>query len=104
MFLSRAGNSIIAEQQRKIYNRLLQQGISFYNNMPSSDILVRVTHNAQAARAVIDTIVTSFVRDMFTLLGLVAVMFYQQPLLSLISFIFRSSRHFRRTYFDEKST
>lgn len=88
MFLSRAGNSIIAEQQRKIYNRLLQQGVSFYNNMPSSDILVRVTHNAQAARAVIDTIVTSFVRDMFTLLGLVAVMFYQQPLLSLISFIF----------------
>lgn len=88
MFLSRAGNSIIAEQQRKIYNRLLQQGVSFYNNMPSSDILVRVTHNAQAARAVIDTIVTSFVRDMFTLLGLVAVMFYQQPLLSLISFVF----------------
>lgn len=88
MFLSRAGNSIIAEQQRKIYNRLLQQGLSFYNNMPSSDILVRVTHNAQAARAVIDTIVTSFVRDMFTLLGLVAVMIFQQPLLSLISFIF----------------
>lgn len=88
MFLSRAGNSIIAEQQRKIYNRLLQQGISFYNNMPSSDILVRVTHNAQAARAVIDTVVTSFVRDMFTLLGLVAVMFFQQPMLSLISFIF----------------
>jgi ATP-binding cassette subfamily B protein len=56
--------------------------------MPSSEILVRVTHNAQAARAVIDTVVTSFVRDMFTLLGLVAVMFYQQPLLSLISFIF----------------
>lgn len=88
MFLSRAGNSIIAEQQRKIYGRLLQQGVSFYNNIPSSDILVRVTHNAQAARAVIDTIVTSFVRDLFTLLGLVAVMLYQQPLLSMLSFIF----------------
>lgn len=88
MFLSRAGNSIIAEQQRKIYNRLLQQGVAFYNNIPSSDILVRVTHNAQAARAVIDTIVTSFVRDLFTLFGLVAVMLYQQPLLSMLSFIF----------------
>lgn len=88
MFLSRAGNSIIAEQQRKIYNRLLQQGIAFYNNIPSSDILVRVTHNAQAARAIIDTVVTSFVRDLFTLFGLVAVMLYQQPLLSLLSFIF----------------
>lgn len=88
MFLSRAGNSIIAEQQRKIYNRLLQQGVAFYNNIPSSDILVRVTHNAQAARAVIDTVVTSFVRDLFTLFGLVAVMLYQQPMLSMLSFIF----------------
>lgn len=86
-FLSKAGNSIVAEQQRKIYDRLLQQGLSFFQSIPSSDILVRVTHNAQAARQVIDTVVTSFVRDLFSLLGLVAVMVYQQPVLSLASFV-----------------
>lgn len=86
-YLSKAGNSIVAEQQRKIYDRLLQQGLSFFQSIPSSDILVRVTHNAQAARQVIDTVVTSFVRDLFSLLGLVAVMFWQQPVLSLASFI-----------------
>ncbi|AWC25688.1 Putative multidrug export ATP-binding/permease protein [Aminobacter sp. MSH1] len=86
-FLSRVGNSIIADRQRKIYDRILAQGISFYHSIPSSDLITRVTHNAQAARAVLDVIVTSFVRDLFSLLGLVAVMVYQQPVLSLVAFI-----------------
>lgn len=86
-YLSKAGNSIVAEQQRKIYDRLLKQGVSFFQNMPSSELLVRVTYNAQAARSVIDTIVTSFVRDLFSLLGLIIVMFAQNFLLSAISMI-----------------
>ncbi|QKJ94014.1 ABC transporter ATP-binding protein [Agrobacterium pusense] len=86
-YLSKAGNSIVSEQQRKIYDRLLKQGVSFFQNMPSSELLVRVTYNAQAARNVIDTIVTSFVRDLFSLLGLIVVMFAQNFLLSAISMI-----------------
>lgn len=86
-YLSKAGNSIVAEQQRKIYDRLLLQGVSFFQNLPSSELLVRVTYNAQAARSVIDTIVTSFVRDLFSLIGLVIVMFAQNFLLSAISMI-----------------
>ncbi|WP_454687500.1 ABC transporter ATP-binding protein [Agrobacterium leguminum] len=86
-YLSKAGNSIVSEQQRKIYDRLLKQGVSFFQNMPSSELLVRVTYNAQAARNVIDTIVTSFVRDLFSLLGLIIVMFAQNFLLSAISML-----------------
>ena len=86
-YLSKAGNSIVAEQQRKIYDRLLKQGVSFFQNLPSSELLVRVTYNAQAARSVIDTIVTSFVRDLFSLIGLIIVMFAQNFLLSAISMI-----------------
>nr|WP_272871322.1 ABC transporter ATP-binding protein [Agrobacterium tumefaciens] len=86
-YLSKAGNSIVAEQQRKIYDRLLKQGVSFFQNLPSSELLVRVTYNAQSARSVIDTIVTSFVRDLFSLLGLIVVMFAQNFLLSAISMI-----------------
>ncbi|MCZ7470046.1 ABC transporter ATP-binding protein/permease [Agrobacterium sp. O3.4] len=86
-YLSKAGNSIVAEQQRKIYDRLLKQGVSFFQNLPSSELLVRVTYNAQSARSVIDTIVTSFVRDLFSLLGLIIVMFAQNFLLSAISMI-----------------
>lgn len=85
-YLSRAGNSIIAEQQRKIYDRILKQGVSFFNEMPSAELLIRITHNAQAARGVVDAIVTSAVRDFLSVIGLLVVMLIQQPLLSIISF------------------
>ncbi|MCW3781326.1 ABC transporter transmembrane domain-containing protein, partial [Defluviimonas salinarum] len=86
--LSRAGNSIVAAQQRKLYDRILQHGVAFFNDRASSDLLMRMTLSAESARRVIDTIVMSFVRDLLSLLGLVAVMFYQQPALSLFSLIF----------------
>ena len=81
--LSRAGNRIVAQQQNKLYEKLLRQGVAFFNLTESSDLLMQVTYSAQAARNVINTIVTSTVRDTLTLLGLIAVMFYQQPVLSL---------------------
>ncbi|ABM45294.1 hypothetical protein H704_01220 [Bartonella bacilliformis Peru38] len=84
-FLSKAGNSIVAEQQRKIYARLMQQGVSFYHNNTSSDLLIRVTHNATEARIVIDTIITTFVRDLLSVIGLLFVMFIQNFTLMTIS-------------------
>ncbi|WP_332065267.1 ABC transporter ATP-binding protein [Bartonella sp. CB189] len=76
-FLSKAGNSIVAEQQRKIYAHLMKQGVSFYQNNTSSDLLVRITHNATATRNIIDTIITTFVRDFLSVSGLLFVMFIQ---------------------------
>jgi ATP-binding cassette, subfamily B, bacterial MsbA len=85
VFLNKAGNGIVAEQQRRMYARLLQQGVAFFNRQGSSDILLSLTQSAQAARSVIDTIVATLARDLLTLVGLVWVMFYQQPLLSIVS-------------------
>ena len=88
VFLSKAGNNIIARTQKKLFARILKQGVAFYSEYSSSELLMRITANAQSARAVIDVVVTSFVRDLFTLLGLIAVMVVQQPLLSLVSAVF----------------
>ena len=85
--LTRAGNRIVAQQQIKLYDKLLRQGVSFFNLTESSDLLTRVTQSAQAARSVIEAIVTTAVRDSLTLVGLLAVMFYQQPILSLFTLV-----------------
>lgn len=82
-FMSKAGNRIIADQQRKLYNHILAQDATFYQRFSSSDFLTRITYNAQSARVVIDTIVASFARDLLTLLGLIAVMVIQQPYLAI---------------------
>jgi ATP-binding cassette, subfamily B, bacterial MsbA len=85
--LARAGNRIVARQQVKLYDKLLRQGVSFFNLTESSDLLMRVTVSAQSARAIVDLVVTSFVRDLLTLIGLLIVMFWQQPLLSTVSIV-----------------
>lgn len=85
--MAKAGNRIVAEQQLKLYRKLMQRGVSFFSLTDSSDILLRVTQSAQRARALIDLLVSSLIRDLLTLVGLVAVMFYQQPLLSAASLI-----------------
>jgi ATP-binding cassette, subfamily B, bacterial MsbA len=87
VLMARAGNRIVAQKQSQLFKRLLSQGISFFNTTESSDLLLRVTQSAQMARSVIDIVVTGFIRDLLTLLGLVAVMFYQQPVLSLVSLV-----------------
>lgn len=87
VLMARAGNRIVAQKQIQLYRRLLDQGVAFFNQTESSDVLIRVTQSAQMARQVIDTIVTGFIRDLLTLAGLVAVMFYQQPVLSLVCLV-----------------
>jgi len=83
--LTRAGNRIVATQQKSLYAKLLRQGVAFFNLTESSDLLTRLTQSAQSARAIIEILVTSFVRDSLTLVGLIAVMLYQQPTLTVIS-------------------
>ncbi|HQU69407.1 MAG TPA: ABC transporter ATP-binding protein [Albidovulum sp.] len=85
--MAKAGNRIVAEQQLKLYRKLMQRGVAFFSVTDSSDILLRVTQSAQRARALIDLLVSTFTRDLLTLIGLVGVMFYQQPLLSAASLI-----------------
>ncbi|WP_170561588.1 ABC transporter ATP-binding protein [Ruegeria atlantica] len=87
IYLARAGNRIIAMQQDRVYRKLLRHGISFFAQNESSDLLMRTTHGAQAARTLIDVVVTGFVRDALTLVGLVIVMVYQQPVLSIMFFV-----------------
>lgn len=87
VFLARAGNRIIAVQQERLYAKLIKRGVGFFSRNESSGLLMRVTQGAQAARRLVNVIVTSFVRDLLTLIGLVFVMVYQQPLLSVLFFV-----------------
>ncbi len=87
LFLSRAGNAIVADRQRRVYDRMLEHGIEFYHSFSSSDLITRLTKSAQAARRVVEIMVTSLVRDLCSLIALLVVMVVQQPYLSLIALV-----------------
>ena len=86
-FLGRAGNAIVADQQRVLYDRILSHGMEFYHAFQSGDLITRMTQNAQAARDVLNMLVTTGVRDLLSLAGLITVMLIQQPWLSLAAFL-----------------
>ena len=82
--LSRIGNSIVATTQRRLFDHLLDLGVDFYSHTHSSELITRMSHNASAARSVLNTIITSFGRDLLSVIALVAVMVFPSPVLSLI--------------------
>ncbi|WP_417671849.1 ABC transporter ATP-binding protein [Roseibium sp.] len=85
--LGRIGNAIVAKLQSKLFARLLQQDISYFDKTSFGDIAVRIGRGAGDTRSVIDLVVTALGRDVLTVLALVVVMIIQDPLLSLIALV-----------------
>ncbi|HVY18797.1 MAG TPA: ABC transporter ATP-binding protein [Bauldia sp.] len=84
VLLGRIGNAIVARLQRRMFDHMLNLGVDFYTRTPSSDLIARMSYNAQAARQVLDTLINTTSRDLLSVIGLVGVMFVQSPLMSLI--------------------
>jgi ATP-binding cassette subfamily B protein len=84
LILGRIGNAIVARTQKRLFDHMLTMGMDFYDRTPSSDLITRLSHNANAARQVLDIIVNSTSRDALSLIALVIVMIVQSPLMSLI--------------------
>jgi subfamily B ATP-binding cassette protein MsbA len=85
--LSRIGNWIIADNQRRMFDKLLQQNIGFFADRHSSEFIARLTTGAAAVSQVINLLITAIGRDLMTLIGLCIVMVVQDPVMSLAGFI-----------------
>ncbi|HZT24528.1 MAG TPA: ABC transporter ATP-binding protein [Pseudolabrys sp.] len=87
VMLSRIGNRIIADNQRAVFAKLLHEGIGFFSDRHSTEFIARLTTGSAAATQVVNLLVTSVGRDLLSLVGLVAVMVWQDPLMSFFSFV-----------------
>jgi ATP-binding cassette subfamily B protein len=87
LMLARIGNRIVAMNQRRMFNALIQQNVGFFSERHSSEFLARLTIGATAASQVINLLVTAIGRDLLSLIGLVAVMAIQDPMMSLFAFV-----------------
>jgi len=85
--LGRIGNRIVADVQARVYRHVLGFGLDYFTSAPSSELIMRVSGGANAARDVMNMVVMSLGRDLLTLIGLVSVMLIQAPLLTLITLI-----------------
>jgi ATP-binding cassette subfamily B protein len=87
VILSRIGNNIVAENQRRLFSSLQRQNLAYFAQRHSSELITRLTVGAAAANQVLSLVINAVGRDLLTLVSLVGVMVYQDPLLSIISFV-----------------
>jgi ATP-binding cassette subfamily B protein len=85
--MARIGNDIVAANQRRMFDKLLAQDAAFYADRHSSEFAARITYGAGSASSVMNLLVTSFGRDVLSLVGLVAVMVWTAPLMSIVAFL-----------------
>jgi ATP-binding cassette, subfamily B, bacterial MsbA len=85
--LGRIGNRIIAGYQKRLYNNLLAQGISFFSDRHSAEFLNRLNSGAAGARAILEILITTIGRDLLSLIGLITVMVIQDAFLAFICLV-----------------
>ena len=86
--MSRVGNNIVADVQRRIFDQMLRMKVSYYSRAHSSEFIARQAFIAQSASNVLNLLITTLSRDALTIVGLVIVMVSQDPLLSLLALMF----------------
>jgi ATP-binding cassette subfamily B protein len=85
VLMSRTGNRIVAALQARVYDHLLHQPVAFFSDRHSSDLMARLAMAANGVRDSVQLIVTSLGRDALTVLGLLAVMIYEDPIMALLA-------------------
>ncbi|OHV80620.1 ABC transporter ATP-binding protein [Ensifer sp. LCM 4579] len=85
--LSKIGNNIVARYQRRLYAHLMALSVGYFHEHRSAQFAAKISQNVSGIRDVLNMTVTSIARDFLTLIGLIAVMFSKDWLLSLIVFL-----------------
>ena len=81
--LSRIGNRIVATAQRRVFDRLLNQSVIFFQDRHSSEFIARLSLAANGVRDTLQLVVQGGARDALTVIGLVAVMIVRDPVIAV---------------------
>lgn len=86
-FTSYIGHDIIRKFRDKILKNLLIQDISFFHEYRTGELISRNTNDVEKVRTVVSTMIPTFLREILTIIGLVAVVIYQSPHLAFYALI-----------------
>lgn len=85
--LKMIGQNILTEIQLKLYSHLIYQDMKFLNEYPSGNLISRFTNDISAMRKTVTDTISGLIVDLFTIIGLLGVMLYQNTKLTIIAFI-----------------
>jgi subfamily B ATP-binding cassette protein MsbA len=87
VILSQISNAILANNQRRLFSKLMTESIGFFSERHSSEFLARLTAGATSVTQVLSLLINAVGRDLLTLIALVIVMVTTDPYMSLFGFL-----------------
>jgi ATP-binding cassette subfamily B protein len=87
VILSQISNAILANNQRRLFAKLMNESIGFFSERHSSEFLARLTAGATSVTQVLSLLINAVGRDLLSLIALVIVMVTQDPLMSLLGLV-----------------
>src|ERR1700755_522544 len=87
VILSKISNAILANNQRRLFAKLMNESIGFYSERHSSEFLARLTAGAKSITDVLSMLINAIGRDVLLLVSLIFVMVTQDPVLSFIGLV-----------------
>ncbi len=85
--LSKIGNNIVARYQRRLFAHLMTLSLGYFTESRSAHLAAQISQNINGIRDVLNLTVTSTARDFLSLIALIGVMIFKDPMLTLIVFV-----------------
>ncbi len=85
--MSYVGQRIITDLREKIYHHLHSLSLSFFTKNPTGVLMSRVMNDVNLVQAAVTDAVTGLLKDIFTILGLVFVVFYRDWQLAILALV-----------------
>ncbi|ABE62117.1 ABC transporter related protein [Nitrobacter hamburgensis X14] len=87
VILSQISNAILANNQRRLFAKLMSESIGFFSARHSSEFLARLTAGASSVTQVLSLLINAVGRDLLSLIGLIIVMVTQDPYMALFGLL-----------------
>ncbi len=81
------GQRVIADLREKIYSHIQSLSLSFFTRNPTGVLMARITNDVAAVQGAVTDALTGLLRDSFTIVGLVVVVFYHNWKLAILAMI-----------------
>ena len=85
--MSYVGQKIIADLREKVYSHIQSLSLSFFTKNPTGILMSRIMNDVGMVQGAVTDAVTGLLKDVFTVIGLVAVIFYRDWKLALIAMV-----------------
>lgn len=86
--IERTGHRIIMDLRTRIYTHIHSLPLSFFSRTPTGELISRIFGDVGIMQAAVSSVLVGILKDLFTVFGLLGVIFYQDWKLALISLIF----------------